>query len=143
MENDLFVSEELTISSRELEFATSRSGGPGGQNVQKTDSRVTLRWNIATSQSIGEGIRARLLRNLASRLVGEGELVLHVSSERSQLRNKEIAKERLITMLLSALHVAKPRRKTAPSLGAKARRIDDKKHVSTIKKMRTNRGTDE
>lgn len=143
MESDLFVSDELTIDLRELEFATSRSGGPGGQNVQKTDSRVTLRWNIAASQCVSEGIRARLLRNLASRLVGDGEIVLHVSSERSQLRNKEIAKERLVTVLLAALHVAKPRRKTAPSLGAKARRIDDKKHVSTIKKMRSSRGRDE
>lgn len=143
MENDLIVNDELTISERELEFATSRSGGPGGQNVQKTDSRVTLRWNIAKSESVNEGIRARLLRNLASRLVGEGELLLHVSSERSQLRNKEIAKERLVAVLQIALHVAKRRRKSTPSPGAKARRIDDKKHVSTIKKMRSNRGRDE
>lgn len=143
MDGDLYVSDELTILEQELEVATSRSGGPGGQHVQKTDSRVTLRWNIATSKSLTEGVRARLLRNLASKLVGEGELVLHVSSERSQIRNREIARERLVSILQNALHIPKPRRKTKPTAGSKARRIDEKKRVSTVKKMRSTRAFDE
>jgi ribosome-associated protein len=143
LENDLFVSDELTVAQGELEIATSRSGGPGGQHVQKTDSRITLRWNITASKSVSEDVRARLLGNLSSRLVGDGEIVLHVSTERSQIRNREIARERLASILLKALHVPKTRRKTQPSKGAKARRIDNKKRVSTVKKMRSVRGFDE
>jgi ribosome-associated protein len=137
MEADIYVSPELTIRGTELEVATSRSSGPGGQHVQKTDSRVTLRWNIATSRSMDEGVRARLLGKLEFKLVGDGEIVLHVNSERSQLRNREIARERLAAIILHALHIPKARRKTKPSRAAKARRLGEKKHVSAIKKSRS------
>jgi ribosome-associated protein len=143
MEADIYVSDELTIRANEIEIATSRSGGPGGQHVQKTDSRVTLRWNIATSRSLDEGVRARLLRKLAFKLTGEGEIILHVDSERSQIRNREIAKARLAAIILNALHIPKARHKTRPSLAAKARRIDEKKRVSTVKKSRSSRAMDD
>lgn len=143
MEADLYISDELTIRGAELEIATSRSSGPGGQHVQKTDSRVTLRWNIAATKSANEEVRSRLLAKLCFKLVGEGEIVLHVDSERSQLRNREIARERLAALILNALHVPKVRRKTKVSRAAKARRSAEKKHISAIKKNRASRAFDE
>lgn len=137
MEADIYVSDELTVRGSEIEISTSRSSGPGGQHVQKTDSRVTLRWSIANSKHIDEHIRDRLLRKLAFKLVGESEIVLHVNSERSQLRNREIARERLAAILLNALHVPKARRKTKPSAASKARRLGEKKRTSAIKKNRS------
>lgn len=141
-EADLAVSPALTIRGSEFEILTSRSGGPGGQNVQKTDSRVTLRWDVAASPSLSEAQRALLLRKLESRLVGEGILAVHVETERSQKRNREIARERLAAIVLAALHQDKPRIKTKAHAGAKARRIDEKKHQGALKQSRTQRDFD-
>jgi len=136
MDGDLYINERLSIPMAEFEFTASRSGGPGGQNVQKTSSRVTLRWNILRSPVLNELVRARLLRKLANRLVGEGEIILHVDSERSQLRNKMIALERLQEILERALIVEKKRVKTKPHPGAKAKRLNEKKQRGDVKKQR-------
>lgn len=139
MEANIYINEELRIPGAELEVATSRSGGPGGQNVQKTDSRVTLRWNIAQSKMISEHIRVRLLEKLAVRLTKDGEIIVHVDSERSQMRNREIARERLAAVILRALRREKPRQKTKPSFASRVRRLGDKKHLGDLKKKRSDR----
>ncbi len=137
MEADLPVNHSLTIPGNELEVATSRSGGPGGQHVQKTSSRVSLRWNIRDSIAITPLQRTRLMQKLASRLTLEGELLIHVDSERSQIRNRDIARERLAYIVLEALKVAKKRVATKPTRGAKERRIAAKKRDSRIKSGRS------
>lgn len=140
MDGELYINERLSIPNAELEYAASRSGGPGGQNVQKTSSRVTIRWNISQSPSLDEHMRTRLLHRLANRLVGEGEIILHVDSERSQLQNKMIARERLAEVIKRALHIEKKRIKTKPHPGAKARRLAAKKQHGEIKKQRRQSG---
>lgn len=137
MEADIFVNHRVRIRGHELEVSTSRSGGPGGQNVQKTDSRVTLRWNIARSTSVDEETRSLLLLSLAHRLTTEGEILVNVDTERSQMRNRQIARERLAETILRALHRDKPRRKTKPSAKSKARRLDEKKRAGTLKQRRS------
>lgn len=136
MESYLYINETLSIPDAELIISTSRASGPGGQHVNKTSSKVSLRWNVITSQAINDVQRAKIIRRLSSRLVGEGELLIHVESERSQLRNRAIAKERLALLIKEALLPQKRRIATKPSAGAKKRRIKDKLERGTLKKMR-------
>lgn len=136
METDLYINEMLSIPESELVISASRASGPGGQHVNKTSSKVLLRWNVCTSQVLDEVQRARILRRLSARLVGEGEILIQVESERSQLRNRAIAKERLALLIKEALAPQKRRIKTKPSLAAKKRRIKDKVERGTLKKMR-------
>jgi len=136
METDLTINERLTIPGSELEVSVSKASGPGGQHVNKTSSRVSLRWSVKHSQALTEAQRAQIMQRLKARLVGEGELLLHVDSERSQLRNRETARERLAQIVKDALRVVKKRVATKPSLGSKARRIEGKKKRGVIKKLR-------
>lgn len=136
METDLIINERVTIPGAELIVSVSKASGPGGQHVNKTSSRVSLRWNVLSSQALTDAQRAQIMQRLKARLVGEGELLLHVESERSQLRNREIARQRLAQIVKDALRVIKKRVATKPSLGSKARRIDDKKKRGIIKKFR-------
>lgn len=127
MEADLPVNPRLTIPGEELVVATSRSGGPGGQHVNTTDSRVTLRWNVRASSALHEEDRARLLEKLAARLTREGEVMVSVSDDRSQLVNRGLARERLAAGVAAALVIPRVRRPTRPSRGSKERRIAAKK----------------
>lgn len=136
METDLIINERVTIPGAELIISVSKASGPGGQHVNKTSSRVSLRWNVQNSQALTPTQRAQIMERLKSRLVGEGEVLLHVESERSQLRNREIARERLVHLIKDALRVIKKRVATKPSLGSKVRRIENKKKRGTIKKLR-------
>src|SRR5688500_13211171 len=130
------INAHLAIPERELEFSFSRSGGPGGQNVNKRDTRVELVFDVANSPSLGPRQRARLLEALAARLDPSGRLRLVASNERSQAANREEAVDRLRQVLVDGLHVPKPRRATRPSRSAVARRVDEKKARSRIKRDR-------
>jgi len=127
MEADLPVNPRLTIPGEELVVSTSRSGGPGGQHVNTTDSRVTLRWNVRTSSALCEEDRERLFEKLAARLTREGEVMVSVSDDRSQLVNRGLARERLAAGVAAALVIPRVRRPTRPSRGSKERRIAAKK----------------
>ncbi len=130
------IDDHLTIDDAELTFRTSRAGGPGGQHVNRTESRVEVRFDVASSPSLTDAQRARLLTALRSRLTGDGELVVVCQDERSQLRNKEIAVARLCAILARALHVDAPRRPTRPTRASKLRRLDGKTKRSNVKRMR-------
>jgi ribosome-associated protein len=133
---DLFVSELLTIPAAELNVAFARSGGPGGQNVQKVETKVELRWNPGESAALGEDDRAWLLRTLADRLTVGGDLVVSSSRTRDQARNRDDAREKLATVLRSALERPRPRRRTRPTRGSKERRLADKRRRADLKKTR-------
>jgi ribosome-associated protein len=141
--DDLPVREGLVIPGSELTWQVSHAGGPGGQNVNKTASRVTLRWSVSESAALGDAWRARLLERLASRLTQSGELLVHADSARSQLDNKRVARERLADLVRDALHVPKARRATKPTRGSKRRRVDSKKRRGDTKRLRKRPGSDD
>ena len=136
MIEDLIVHSRLIIPGRELQFTASRASGAGGQGVNKTSSRVTLRLELRNTAAVGPTLRARLEKNLSSRITTGGVLQVHVETERSQYRNREIARERLARLVREAVRPPKPRKPTKPSRGARQRRMDDKKHQSRKKAAR-------
>lgn len=133
MSADLHVLPGLVIPGDELEESTSRAGGPGGQSVNTTSSRVSLRWNVPRS-AIPDYFRNRMLAKL--RLTRDGDVLIHADEHKSQLQNREAARDRLKQMILDALIVPKKRVATKPSKGAKRRRVDDKKARGATKRLR-------
>lgn len=130
------ITPEFAIPLGELRFTASRASGPGGQHVNKTDTRIELRWNLLGSPSLSEEQRSRLACKLGGRLNREGELTVVCASERSQHRNRQIAIERFASLLRTALTPRKRRVKTTPSAAAKARRLTDKRRRSATKRRR-------
>jgi ribosome-associated protein len=141
MKYDVAVNGQVVIPEHELEITTSRAGGPGGQHVNKTDSRITVRWNVLSSAALDETQKARVMKNLQSQLTTEGDLMVHNSQSRSQLDNKEAALANLAVLVSKALLVPKRRKPTQASRSAKAARVDEKKHRGGIKKMRSTKVT--
>jgi ribosome-associated protein len=139
----LAIAPDLQLPVSELEFRASRSGGPGGQHVNTSSTRVEVWWDVAASPSLSEAQRLRLLSRLASRLDGAGRLRLVSSASRSQLRNREDATERLCEVVARALAVPKPRKRTKPSRAAKAARVDAKRRRSAVKRDRRRPGQDD
>ncbi|MDP1847789.1 MAG: alternative ribosome rescue aminoacyl-tRNA hydrolase ArfB, partial [Solirubrobacteraceae bacterium] len=135
-EGDLHVRGPLVLPERELHWRFSRASGPGGQGVNTTDSRVELSFDVARSPSVPDDLRSRALARLANRLV-DGVLTVVASEHRSQLRNRDAARDRLAATLLGAT-AADPqsRRPKKPSLGAKRRRMDEKTRRGRIKRLR-------
>jgi ribosome-associated protein len=126
----------VLIPERELGWRFSRSGGPGGQGVNTTDSRVELLFDVAASTTLTEQQRARVLQRLSNRLV-DGVLTVVASEYRSQLRNREAARARLAAMLRAALAPDPPaRRPTRPSRAARERRLADKRRRMLTKRLR-------
>lgn len=126
----------MTIPEAELSVAFARSGGPGGQNVNKVASKVELRWHPATSAVVSERDRAWLLDRLANKLTGDGELIVTSTLTRDQLKNRDDAEAKLADIVRTALMRPTPRRATRPSRAAKRRRVADKRHRSEIKRGR-------
>jgi len=122
--------------SSELSFQTSRSSGPGGQNVNKVNSRVELRFDLLHSNLLSENQKAVLSHKLAGRLTVEGVLLLTSQEDRSQLRNKELVTARFYALLEEALRPRKTRRPTRPTRTSVERRIKTKKHRSELKSSR-------
>jgi ribosome-associated protein len=137
---DLVITPRITIPAGELAFAFSRSGGAGGQNVNKVASKVELRWNPATSSALGADDRAWLLERLANKLTGDGTLIVTSTLTRDQLKNRDDAESKLVLILRAALDRPKQRRATRPSRASKRRRVADKRHRAEIKRNR--RGDD-
>lgn len=128
----------ITINDllHELRFVTSRSSGPGGQNVNKVNSRVTLRWDVANSGVLSTEQRTLITRKLARYITHHGVLILQSQNSRSQLQNKEAANQKLDLLLRKAFTLKKPRKSTRPTGASKAKRLEGKKSVSEKKQWR-------
>ena len=132
----LEITPQLLLPLTELDYRATRSGGPGGQHVNTSSTRIELWWDVSSSLALSEDQRARLLERLSSRLDGSGRLRVVASESRSQLRNREAATERLRQLVAAALVVRKPRKRTKPSRSAKAARLEAKRRRSALKRDR-------
>lgn len=132
----LRVTRTVVVPARELRWRFSRSSGPGGQSVNTADTRVELSLDLTTTTALGPVRRARALERLADRLV-EGVITVVASEHRSQLRNREAARERLAVILAEAVAPPPPRRRpTKPSRAAVERRLAEKRKRAERKKLR-------
>ena len=121
---------------KEVQYRTSRSSGPGGQHVNKTESRVELLWKPSESTCLDDAAKALLLRRLAGRISEEGYLQLSSQKYRSQVRNREEVNERFLRIVKAGLAPAKKRRPTRPTRASVEKRLENKKHRSEMKKGR-------
>jgi ribosome-associated protein len=136
LEGVLRVRRGFEVPVRELRWRFSRASGPGGQGVNTTDSRVELSFDVARSPSVPDDLRERALSRLGNRLV-DGMLTVVAAETRSQLRNREAARERLAQRLREATAAEpKKRRPTRPTSGSKRRRLDAKTRRGAVKKLR-------
>ncbi|MEJ2217035.1 MAG: alternative ribosome rescue aminoacyl-tRNA hydrolase ArfB [Gemmatimonadota bacterium] len=133
---DVPIHRRLTIPASELTFRASRSGGPGGQHVNTSSTKVELLWDVAGSPSLTEKQRARLLKRLANRIDGDGVLHLTEGGSRSQHRNREAVTERFARLVRTALRKRKRRVPTKPTKASKERRLQTKKKRSRKKQLR-------
>ena len=141
--DQLRLNQQLVIPSAELSWRFSRASGPGGQNVNKTDSRVELLFDLARSEALPILLKTRALQRLAAGLV-DGVVVITAAEYRSQLRNREAALVRLAQLLRAAIAAPPPpRRATRPSRGSVERRLQAKKQRSSIKGHRRSAATPE
>jgi ribosome-associated protein len=132
----LVVNAELAIPRHELVFRASRSGGPGGQHVNTSSTRIELLWNVESARSLGDDTRARLRAKLGGRIDAQGNLRIVASAYRSQARNRDDAEQRLVALVRQALVVPKARKRTRPSRAAKEKRLESKKKQSSKKRDR-------
>ncbi len=132
----LEISAAVRVPASELEYRASRSGGPGGQHVNTSSTRVELVWDVAHSTALDDAQRALVIARLAPRLDGAGRLRLVSSGSRSQLRNREAVTERLRRLVAEALVPPRPRKRTRPPAAAKARRVETKRRRGALKRTR-------
>jgi ribosome-associated protein len=130
------VTDSISIDDSELDEDFVRSSGPGGQNVNKLSTAVQLRFNVRRSPSLPNDVALRLMRLAGSRLTKDGVLIISAQSHRTQERNRQDARDRLIELIRQAAVVPVKRRKTKPTRASKEKRIESKKRRSNIKGMR-------
>ncbi|EMI17804.1 peptidyl-tRNA hydrolase domain protein [Rhodopirellula maiorica SM1] len=134
--NDLFVNTRLSIPAGDLNFTAARSSGPGGQNVNKVNSKVTLRWSLADCRGFDPGWRRRFINRYQNRITRDGELLVHSERYRDQARNLADARTKLAEMLLECQAPPTPRKATKPTRGSQRRRLDKKRQNSQKKHNR-------
>ena len=130
------ITDDLTLDERELSETFIRASGPGGQNVNKVASAAQLRFDLRSSRSLSEPVKARLARLAGSRLTEDEVIVITARRFRSQERNRADARERLIALIRQAAEPPKPRRKTRPSAGQREERRAEKARRSAVKRRR-------
>jgi ribosome-associated protein len=138
----LEVNERISIPEEEFAWSFVRSGGPGGQNVNKVASKAVLHWDLANSPSVPDPIKARLRTLQRRRVSNEGVLVLTSQRFRDQEKNRHDCLDKLREMLVEASFVPKPRRPSKPTRGSRERRLQEKKRRSATKKGRQVPGED-
>lgn len=127
MKRDLIITTSLVIPESEIHWQFARSGGPGGQNVNKVNSKAILRWEIIRNQTIPPAALERLKIAAANRITSEGDLLLSCDESRDQPKNIARCEAKLRALILQALHTPRVRKATRPSYGAERRRLDTKK----------------
>ena len=132
----LEITPALLLPLAELDYRATRAGGPGGQHVNTSSTRIEVWWDVRSSPTRSGEQRALVLERLATRIDGEGRLRIVASESRSQLRNREAATERLRELVASALAVRKPRKRTRPGRAAKAARLEAKRRRAATKRRR-------
>ncbi len=130
------ITPSIAINESELEYSFIRSSGPGGQNVNKVATAVQLRFDAAHSPSLPEEVKARLAAVAGSRLTADGVLMIEARQYRTQDQNRADSLLRLVDLLRQAAQPPRPRKKTRPSVAAKARRLEQKRQRSEIKRLR-------
>jgi ribosome-associated protein len=142
-DGNLEITPALSILWRELRFRATPGGGPGGQHVNRSATRVELWWDVLGSPSLDEGQRSLLLANLARRLDQRGTLRLVCAEHRSQARNRDAVLERFIRVITAGLKVPRPRRPTRPTRASVARRLESKRKRAARKRERSHREGEE
>jgi ribosome-associated protein len=135
-QSDWLIVGRIRVPLDELEFSFARSGGPGGQNVNKVSSKAILRWRVNSTPSLPADVRDRFLRRFANRITTDGDLVLASQEHRDQPGNVAACLEKLRQMLIAAATTPKPRRPSKPTRGSKQRRRKDKQMQSSKKQSR-------
>ena len=133
----------FTVPEHELRFRASPAAGPGGQHVNRSSTRIEVRWDITNSPSVSDSQRELLLEKLGSRVDSRGVLRVTADERRSQLRNREAAVKRLNELANKALEQPRPRKKTKPPAGAAERRLAEKKRRAELKRERRRPDTDD
>jgi len=137
------ITDTIHIPDDELHFTFARSGGPGGQNVNKVESKAILHWSLAANTTLPEEVKQRLRTQQGGRLTTDGELVIQGQRFRDQAKNIDDCRERLRQMVIEALHPPKPRRPTKPTKASKRRRVEAKRQQSQRKAGRRKPSGDE
>jgi ribosome-associated protein len=130
------ISPDCRLDEKELSLSFVRSGGPGGQNVNKVSTAVQLRFNVMMSPSLNGEVKKRLIAAAGTRATSGGEIVIHASNFRTQERNRAAAKERLVSLIRRALHAPRKRKKSRPTFSSEKRRIESKKLHGEKKRAR-------
>lgn len=134
--HDLYVNSRLTIAEKEISITTARSSGPGGQNVNKVNSKVTLRWSPTRCAGLDPAWRRRFVARQTNRINRDGELVLHSDRYRDQGRNLSDVRQKLVDLLLACQDAPAPRKATRPTRASQRRRLDQKTRQSKKKQDR-------